>query len=165
MRYPVILALAASLIVGVAGKSVATVFTYTATITGLQEVPPNASPGIGTGFLSYDDVANALTTNISFSGLVAGTIAAHIHGGAAYGANAPIVRPFASAPLGVTSGSFTDVWTGLTPTQVGYLNGSLLYINLHTSAFTGGEIRGQIIPESATSSRAVTWGKIKALYR
>lgn len=165
LRYSIIAALASALVLGGAGASLATTFSYIATLSGLQEVPPNASPATGSAFLVYDDAANALTTSITFSGLTAGVTASHIHGPAAPGVAAGVVHGFASTPLGATSGSYNDVWTGLTAAQVGNLNGSLLYVNLHNQNFPGGEIRGQIIPESATPARAVTWGKIKALYR
>jgi hypothetical protein len=165
LRYSIILALASALVLGSAGPSLATTFSYVATLDGLQEVPPNASPASGSAFLVYDDVANTLTTSISFAGLLAGVSASHIHGPAAPGVAAGVLHGIPSTPFGATSGSYGDVWSGLTAVQVGYLNGSLLYINLHDSLFPGGEIRGQIIPEPVTPTRAVSWGKIKALYR
>jgi hypothetical protein len=49
----------------------------------------------------------------------------------------------------VTSGAFTDIWTGLTTDQITALETGNTYINIHTVDFPGGEIRGQItvVPE------------------
>jgi hypothetical protein len=63
------------------------------------------------------------------------------------------VTPFASG----VGGTFTSVWdapegnggTNLAQNLPGILAG-LSYINFHTIQFSGGEIRGQIIPEPAT---------------
>lgn len=99
---------------------------------------------------------------------------AHIHGGAGPGVNAGVVWGFFGAPdndiapdnLVVTpfangvGGTFTSVWNqnegngGQTLTsQLNNLRNGLTYINFHTTQFTGGEIRGQIIaaaPEPGT---------------
>jgi hypothetical protein len=39
------------------------------------------------------------------------------------------------------------------------------YLNLHTSMFAAGEIRGFLVPVNPTPTDATTWGKVKALYR
>ena len=163
-RYSILVLLASALVLGGAGASHATTFGYSASLSGANEVPANPSPGTGSAFLVYDDVANTLTTSISFCGLTAGLTASHIHGPAAPGVNAGVLHGFPATPLGSMCGSYGDVWSGLTATQVGYLNDGLLYINLHTTNFPGGEIRGQIYPD-ATPSRPMSWGRIKMLYR
>jgi hypothetical protein len=67
--------------------------------------------------------------------------------------------------LGIpTCGTINDTWSGLTATQVGWLNTQQLYVNIHSQQFPGGEIRGQILPE-ATPTGVASWGKIKMLYR
>lgn len=170
VHYSIILALASALALGNATQALATTFGYTATLLGVNEVGPNASPASGFVFMIYDDVANTLTTTGNFSGLVAPLTAGHIHGPALPGANASVVHGFPALPtlgglpLGSTSGTWSDVWFALTPTQVGYLTSGRLYVNLHSQAFPGGEIRGQVVPD-ATPTRAASWGKIKALYR
>ncbi|MBX6315213.1 MAG: CHRD domain-containing protein [Isosphaeraceae bacterium] len=127
----------------------------TATLTGSQETPPNSSPGMGAASFILDDVAGTLTTAATFAGLTAPTIlvqgaAAHIHMGAP-GVAGPIIH---NLPLGagVTSGSFTDIWMGLTAAEIGAIKSGDTYINIHTTAFPGGEIRGQltIIPEPSS---------------
>jgi hypothetical protein len=49
-------------------------------------------------------------------------------------------------------GSFADAWTGLTPANVAALESGSYFINLRTTAFPNGEIRGQItlVPEPAS---------------
>ena len=164
VRYSIMLALALVLTLGNATHALATTFGYTATLLGVNEVGPNASPATGNAFIIYDDVANTLTTSGAFIGLVAPLTAGHIHGPALPGVNASVIHGFVGLPIGATSGAWNDVWSGLTPTQVGYLTSGRLYVNLHSQTFPGGEIRGQVVPD-ATPTRALSWGKIKALYR
>lgn len=163
LRYSILSLLALALFLGGAGVSSAATFGYSAALSGLNEVPPNASPGTGSASLVYDDVANTLTTTINFCNLTSGLTASHIHGPAPAGVNAPVLHGFPATPLGSTCGSYGDVWGGLTAVQVGYLNSGQLYINLHTSNFPGGEIRGQI--EAAVPTRPATWGRIKTICR
>ncbi len=162
LRYTLTLAAAASLLI--AGTALATTFSFVADLKGTNEFPINASPGTGTGFVTYDDVSNTVTTSITFTGLVGNTTASHFHAPAAPGANASVIHGFASTPIGVKSGSYNDVWIGPTSVQVGYLNSQLWYINIHSQSFPGGEIRGQVVP-AVTPSRAVSWGRMKSLYR
>ena len=170
VRYSIILALVSALALGSATHALAATFGYIATLKGTNEVPPNASPASGSAFIIYDDVANTLSISGSFSGLVAPLTAGHFHGPALPGANASVIHGFPALPtpgglpLGSTSGTWSDVWVGLTATQVGYLTAGKIYVNLHSQAFPGGEIRGQVVPD-ATPTRAASWGKIKALYR
>jgi hypothetical protein len=163
----------------------ATVFPYVMVLNGASENPPNGSPGIGNATLEYDDVAHTLALAISFGGLTAGTIAAHLHavtatsgvgGDAAAAAVANVgvattVPSLAGFPLGVTSGSYSDVldltdpasWNpdfvsaqgGIAQAEAalaGALAGGRTYWNVHTSEFPGGEIRGfpVLVPEPGT---------------
>ena len=170
VRYSLIPILAVALIAASA-PSHATTTSYVANLSGANEVPPNASPATGTGFVVYDDVANSITTSVTYSGLLANMTATHIHGPALAGANAPVIHFLAttSPPIGTQSGSYNDVWDSsdspaLSAVHIGYLTTQKLYINIHTTQFPGGEIRGQIVP-AATPARAVSWGRIKNLYR
>lgn len=83
-------------------------FTYLASLTGGQEAPPNLSPGMGTALGTYDNVTNILTLNVTFSGLLSPTIAAHFHCCAAPGVSAPVVIGFAGFPAGVTAGAYAN---------------------------------------------------------
>ena len=161
VRYSIVLALTAVLALG--GAAHATTYSYSATLLGLNEVPPNASPGSGTAAVVYDDVAATITVNVSWSGLMAPATAGHIHGPADTAHNAGVLFPFSGVPA-ATAGAIPQQSFAINSTQVGYLNTAMLYVNIHSSTFPGGEIRGQILPE-ATPTGVTSWGKIKRLYR
>lgn len=157
------------------GVAKADQLAFVTTLTGSQEVPPNASPGIGSALVTLDTVTNLLTVNVSFSGLLSPTIASHIHCCTPPGANAIVataVPTFPGFPLGVTTGTYLQTFdltlastynpafitahggtvSGAQAAFVaGLLNGQT-YFNIHTSQFPGGEIRGQLqsVPEPAT---------------
>lgn len=116
----------------------ATVWTMSATIDGFQEVPPSFSPGTGGGTFIIDDVANTIDYVISFSGLIGIETAAHVHGPAPFGANA-------GAQFALPSGSPKVGTEFSTPTTVSMMLSGLTYVNIHSTFFPGGEIRGQIV--------------------
>lgn len=128
---------------------------FSATLNGAQEVPPVATGGTGSGTLTLNTSTNAWTLTGSFSGLTGTTTDAHIHGPAAPGVDGGVITGI-SFTSGATSGTFSGSGT-FTPTQAGDLMAGLYYINIHTSAFGGGEIRGQLIPvpEPATYAAAI----------
>ena len=110
--------------------------TYTATLAPGAGI---TSTGKGTGTFTYDPATKALTYNVTYEGLTGPAAAAHIHGPADPGANAPPVVPFASAASPIT-GAAT-----LTDQQAADLDAGKWYVNVHTAANRGGEIRGQIV--------------------
>jgi hypothetical protein len=132
------------------GPAAATTWSLAAILDGAQETPPNASPASGTASLTFDDVTNVLNWTITYSGLLGGTNNAHFHGPAGPGVPAsPVINiTFTS---GLTAATLTGSAT-LTATQETWLLSNLLYINIHSTAFPGGEIRGQVnvVPEPAT---------------
>jgi len=106
------------------------------------------SPGTGTANITLDTGTNLLSWSISWSGLIGAATLMHFHGPALPNQNAgvqvgtgvlgpPVVG---NAVLGV--GQAADLLAGL------------WYLNLHTTAFAGGEIRGQVmavaVPEPST---------------
>lgn len=109
-----------------------------ATLSGTSEVPPNTSKGEGQAAFDYDSATKKLTWNITYSGLTGPATAGHVHGPAAAGANAGVAIPFAKADTPI-SGSAT-----LTDAQAADLLAGRMYVNIHTAAHPGGEIRGQI---------------------
>jgi len=119
-------------------------------MSGSQETPPNTSPGAGISTVRLDDVADTITVNTSFSGLTSPATAGHIHL-APIGVAGPILFPFADVP-NATSGVIPTQVFAITPTQISALEGGLLYVNIHTTEFPAGEIRGQLfaVPEPAT---------------
>jgi len=121
------------------------VLIFNAFLDGSQEVDPTGSPGTGFSELVLNDAETQALISLTFSGLVAPEIAAHIHGPAPVGVDADVIFPL---PLG----DFTNIVWNLTAEDVTNLKAGLLYINVHSSQFPGGEIRGQyaLIPEPTT---------------
>ena len=119
---------------------------YTATLTGPQETPPNNSTATGTATLLVSPDEKTARLSLSFNGLSSAETAAHVHGPAVPGVSAP---PLFDLPLGQVS----DFGINLTPAQVQNLKNGLVYINVHSTNFTSGEIRGQF-GSSATSESA-----------
>ncbi|MDX2131883.1 MAG: CHRD domain-containing protein [Planctomycetota bacterium] len=109
-----------------------------ADLDGGQEVPANATPGTGFGLFNINPVTNELSYYISFAGLTGPDIAAHFHGFATHGVNAGVVH---NLPLGSPK---VGVWNFTEAQEQGILDG-LSYVNIHTNAFPGGEIRGQVV--------------------
>lgn len=144
-----------ALLIGTAlfvGSAHAVLYTFSDPIDGLQEVPPNASPASGTAFGTYDSATMTLSIGTSATGFIGPVIAAHIHGPAAPGVSAGVVFPLSGA-TGSTSYSSADVFV-LTPAHEAAFLGGLWYVNIHSTVFPGGEIRGQLhpvpVPEPAT---------------
>ncbi|MFD1613132.1 CHRD domain-containing protein [Sphingomonas tabacisoli] len=175
MIRPILVLLTAGLAL-VGAQASAAVIVYSAALRASNEVPPAASPGTGSATVTVNDVTNMMRVQVSFSGLVGTTTASHIHCCQALGTNAQVATTtptFPNFPLGVTSGTYdqtfdltqassynpafvtahggnvtqarTDFLAGLAATQA--------YLNIHTSLFPGGEIRGQLfasVPEPAS---------------
>src|SRR4051812_3241032 len=62
-----------------AASAQATIFVYDATLSGPNESPVNASPGIGSAEVTYDSFLHTLRVQVGFSSLVGTTTASHIH--------------------------------------------------------------------------------------
>jgi hypothetical protein len=124
----------------VAGVSIAQaeMLKMKATLNGAQEVPAVTTRGTGMANFTFDTVTRKLDYDISYSGLTGPAAAAHIHGPAAAGANAGVMVPFPAAASPI-KGSAT-----LTEAQATALMAGNTYVNVHTAAHGGGEIRGQI---------------------
>lgn len=108
-----------------------------ATLSGAKEVPPNGSSGSGVAAIKLD--GDTLSWVITYSGMSGPVTGAHFHGPAAANANAGVIVPFAGSLGSPISGS-----QKLTAPQIAGLRSGLWYVNLHTAAFPGGEIRGQV---------------------
>ena len=106
-------------------------------LSGQNEVPPNASTGSGTAKLDLD--GTTLKWTVTYSGTTGPVTAGHFHGPAAAGANAGVVVPFTGPMASPIVGQTT-----LTQAQIDQLKQGLWYVNLHTAANPGGELRGQV---------------------
>ena len=110
---------------------------FAATLTGASEVPPVMTSATGTATFVLDPATLQLTLHLQHN--VADATAAHVHGPAAPGANAGVLIPISPPGPDVT---ITPTITG---PQLMQLLGGLLYINVHSPANPGGQIRGQIL--------------------
>jgi uncharacterized repeat protein (TIGR01451 family) len=116
---------------------------FTANLTGAQETPPNNSTATGTATVLLSPDEQTARVSVNFSGLSSAQTDAHIHGPAAAGVAGPILFP-------LPDGNFTDFVITPSATDVQNLKNGLLYVNVHSSNFTAGEIRGQLA-QSATA--------------
>jgi hypothetical protein len=103
------------------------------------EVPPNDSKGTGNAAVTYDTAAKKLSWTVTYSGLSGPATAAHFHGPAEAGKNAGVAVPIPNQATSPVTGSAT-----LTDAQAADLMGGKYYVNVHTAANPGGEIRGQV---------------------
>ncbi len=126
----------------VAGSAGAVTINLVANMDGAQV--PTASAGIGTGTITFDTVTKVLAWSITWSGLTGTPILMHFHGPAAPGVNAGV-----QVGTGVVGPPVVGNAV-LNATQEADLLADLWYLNLHTDVFTGGEIRGQVVPEPTT---------------
>ena len=115
----------------------AEVVNLKAAMNASSEVPPTQSSGTGTLTATYDTTTKKLSWKGSYSGLTGPAAAAHFHAGDP-GQNGGVVVPInpATSPF---EGSAT-----LTDAQAADLLAGKWYVNVHTAANKGGEIRGQV---------------------
>jgi hypothetical protein len=109
------------------------------TLSGAAEVPANTSAGKGTADVDFDAASKKLTWKLTYSGLSGPATAAHFHGPAEAGKNAGVAVAIPNATSSPAEGSAT-----LTDAQAADLMAGKYYINVHTAANPGGEIRGQV---------------------
>ena len=147
---------AVAMLLAVVQSASADLFQFNISATGAQEVPPNASTATGSAIAILDTATGIITLNGTFTGLQGNVNNAHIHGFAAVGvaAGVKVGLAFTGTTSGTVSGS--GVITGDTPTFSNTLGG-LTYLNIHSTVFGGGEIRGQLInpvaiPEPASAA-------------
>ena len=109
------------------------------TLAAGSEVPPNDSAGTGTVKVTYDTATKKLSWEGTFSGLTGAPTAGHFHGPADPGKNAGVVIPIMpkESPF---KGS-----ADLTDAQAADLLAGKWYVNIHTDAHKGGELRGQVV--------------------
>jgi hypothetical protein len=114
-------------------------YTQTVTLSGANEVPPVTTPATGTATVTIRP-DHTVSVKVSATGMNA--TASHIHQGAA-SANGPVIVPFTK------TGDNTFVapdGAKLTDAQYDAYKAGNLYVNVHTAANPGGEIRGQLKP-------------------
>lgn len=157
--------------------SFASMVEYTTVLSGTLESPPNTSPATGFADVILNLTAQTIEVKVTFSGLEGTTTASHIHccttsAGTGNAGVATTLPYFAGFPIGVTSGtydhtldltlassynpSFVTANGGTTAGAAAALEAGLAadeaYLNIHTTTFPGGEIRGYLVatPEPGT---------------
>ena len=148
---------------------------FVAELNGPSENPPNASPGTGFATVTIDTVAHTMGVDVTFSGLLGNVTASHIHCCTDPPGNIGVATPvptFPGFPSGVTAGTYSQTFdltlttsynptffnaNGGTPASaeaalVAGIEAGRAYLNIHTSQFGGGEIRGFLrpVPEPTT---------------
>jgi hypothetical protein len=118
----------------------ATTNTMMARLSGADEVPPVTGEGTGTVETDLNRKTGVLTWTITYAGLTGPVTAAHFHGPASAGEGAGVVVPITGNLVSPIKGQ-----TPLTSAQVTGLVAGRWYVNLHTSAYPEGEVRGQVI--------------------
>jgi hypothetical protein len=144
-------ALAALFVTMGMGTSAALAETYVAHLSGLNEVPPNASPAHG--MITAVLTGNSLAVSGHYGDLVASYTASHIHQAPA-GVNGGVVFGLTPTPDSPTAGSYDPAGNTflLSAAQLTALQTGLFYVNVHSTQFPGGEIRGQLLEEVVTSA-------------
>lgn len=170
-------------IVTLSGLAHASVLVTEANLDGPSESPPNASPGTGFAQVTYDSVAHTLALDVTFSGLLGTTTASHIHAATAVAGSgtagvATQLPFFTGFPIGVTSGSYSQTFdltdtasfnssfvtanggtaAGAEAALAAALNEGKAYLNIHSSLFAGGEIRGFLVPVPEPGTYALIAG-------
>lgn len=167
---PLLLIFAVSL--GPAHRAAAATITFTAELSGANEEPANTSPGIGFAKVMFDSIAHLLSIEITFADLLAPVTVAHIHAPTLlpFAGNVGVaVQPgtLVGFPAGVTAGTYS---TGIDTLFAGNYTAGFIssfgrgtvagaeaalleammtgkaYVNIHTSAYPAGEIRGFLQP-------------------
>jgi len=140
---------------------------YWVSLSGPAEVPANNSPGTGKALVTIDAVANTMRVQVTFSGLVAGVTACHIHSATAVAGTgtagvATTTPTFTDFPSGVTAGTYDHTFNmllsssynpsyvtnnGGTPASAWValragISAGKAYLNIHSTTFPSGEIRG-----------------------
>jgi CHRD domain len=163
----------------------ASMIHFHADLSGPAESPANPSPGMGVADVYFDDVAQMMEVKVSFWDLLAGATASHIHAATALpdtgtAGVATETPTFGGFPLGVTAGSYDHFFdltlaASFNPSFITATGGTVAgasaafeadlladkaYLNIHTTKFPGGEIRGFLhtVPDSASSSLLLALG-------
>lgn len=113
--------------------------SFLAKLKASSEAPPNESQGAGNVDAKFDPSSKTLSWTVTYSNLTGPASAAHFHGPAEPGKNAPPVIPIKGGLTSPIKGSET-----LTDAQAADLKAGRWYFNIHTAAHKDGEVRGQL---------------------
>lgn len=135
-----------------------------------EVVPPDAdydevvsdASGSATATLDVSGEVPVLTLTGEFSGLSSpllpvGESAGHLHGPATETENAGVLYPLSISGDGGEAPATLSGELELTPETFGYVVSGLTYINVHTETYSGGEIRGQLLPAADDPAEATSF--------
>jgi len=141
----------------------AAILSFEANLDGLQEVPPNASPGFGQVDLTLDTTSGFVTiTTGTYQDLLGGATAVTLSD-AAIGVNGPNALVLTLDTPAATSGTFSGGGT-ITGGQVTDMINTNTYINIRSNVFPSGEIRGQLFVVPEPSSLLLACGGLVGLF-
>jgi hypothetical protein len=131
---------------------------YEFDLSGLVEVPSNFSNGIGSGVLTLAGTVAQLSG--SFSGLGSAYTMSHIHIAAA-GSNGGVAHALTAELDGDELGGSYNPDANIfdfSQENIDQLTDGELYVNIHSTDYPAGEIRGQILPSpnAAPTASAIT---------
>lgn len=148
------LALAVALVatVGASARPQATTVQIRTVLNAAQEVPSptgavSNAGGTFSASVTKSETGASISWQLSFDGLTANAIAAHIHTGAV-GSPGPVVLALCgpcSSPLSGTG--------ALTQAALDAIQAGTAYVNIHTPTNPGGEIRGQLATSAIVATR------------
>lgn len=129
---------------------------FTAKMDSAQAIPAPTGlvPGKGTGSFVLNANATQLYYNITVNGLSGALNAGHFHNAAAGVAGGVVKTLSFVGNSAAGTWSSTDATQPLTDSLLSELLKGRLYINVHTSANPGGEIRGQVLLTSGVGFTA-----------
>lgn len=126
---------------------------FHAELLGANERPnPVNSPGTGFAMMTINTDTGAWSLEGNYSNLLSAAIASHIHGFADANSNAGVLVNLTN------TGGFSGSLSGngvFNQTQITQFSQNLGYVNVHSSQFPGGEVRGQLILIPAPGAAAV----------
>ena len=163
-RMRVLCLLAAACLVPATLASAQSRITVRAMLGGGNEVPGISAAAHGEAVVTVDRSAGTIDYEVNIFNLPTGIVAAHIHSGTA-GVNGPIVINFPVAAVG-QSGAFQLKGSAraselIARPEAGVrsfedvafaIASGATYVNVHTQANPGGEIRGQLCPINASAN-------------
>lgn len=150
---------------------------YTAVLSGANEVPPVTTTAVGIGTFSLAQAQDKMKFRVVATGLSGAITDAHFHQGLP-GANGGVIQSL----LTYVSGNVIEGELTPNATVLAALASGQVYINIHTAANPGGEIRGQLVrqvrhlghdarldgaqmvPAVTTTAKAVAYGRLNATF-